>query len=82
LDIPLNIILLCLNILLQKNIKIEKEKEKSKQKIKYQKDSKTKAYITPHDVGVFEAKLIHFIYSYIQLNPFYQTPLIIYFNDI
>ncbi len=81
LDIPLNIILLCLNILLQKNIKIEKEKEKSKQKIKYQKDSKTKAYITPHDVGVFEAKLIHFIYSYIQLNPFYQTPLIIYFND-
>ena len=77
----MNIILYCLNILLQRNIKLEKEREKTKKIIKYQKDPKLKVYITPYKTGVFEAKLIHFIYSYIQLNPFYQIPLIIYNND-
>ena len=81
LNIPLNIILYCLNILLQRNIKLEKEREKTKKIIKYQKDPKLKVYITPYAEGVFEAKLIHFIYSYIQLNPFYQIPLILYNND-
>ena len=81
LDIPLNIILYCLNIIVQKNIKIEKENERKKKKMKYEKETKLKVFITPYKVGKFEAKLFHFIYSYILLNPFYQIPLIIYGKD-
>ena len=81
LEIPLNIILYCLNLIIQKRIKLEKEEEKAKNKIKYQKSSKYKNFITPYSAGVFEAKLIHLIYSYIQLNPFYKIPLIKYNND-
>ena len=80
LEIPLNIILYCLNIIIQKNIKIEKDREKKKKMIKYEKDPKKKIFITPYTVGVFEAKLMHFLYSYILLNP-NQIPLIIYNND-
>ena len=80
LEIPLNIILYCINIIIQKNIKLEKEKEKDKNKkyVKYERDQKNKCFITSHTVGVFEAKLIHFLYSYISLNPFIDIPLIIY----
>ena len=81
LEIPLNIILYCINLIIQKKFKLEKEEEKSKNIIKYQKDSKHKTFISPYSAGVFEAKLIHFIYSYIQLNPFYKIPLIKYNND-
>ena len=81
LDIPLNIILYCLNIIIQKNIKLEKEREKKKKIMKYDKDPKKKIYITPYSAGVFEAKLMHFLYSYILLNPFINIPYIIYNND-
>ena len=81
LDIPLNIILYCLNIIIQKNIKLEKEREKKKKYIKYQRDPKKKCFITSHIVGVFEAKLIHLLYSYILLNPFIELPLLIYNKD-
>ena len=81
LDIPLNIILYCINIIIQKNIKLEKEREKKKKFLKYEKDPKKKIFITSYSVGVFEAKLIHFLYSYILLNPFIQLPLMIDSKD-
>ena len=81
LEIPLNIILYCLNLIIQKRIKLEKEEEKTKNIIKYQKAPKLKTFVTPYSAGVFEAKLIHLIYSYIELNPFYKIPLIKYNND-
>ena len=68
LNIPLNIILYCLNSYLQKNIKLENE---SKQK--YVQDPKSNEYITPYETGVMEAKIIHLIYSYIQLNHFHNN---------
>ena len=81
LDIPLDIILYCINIILIRNIRAEKEKEKKEKKVKYERDKKTKVYHTPYVTGNFEAKFIHFIYSYILLNPFYEIPDIIYSND-
>ena len=76
LEIPLNIILYCINILIQRRIKNDKEKEKKGQYIKYIKEKKV--YITPYEVGKFEAKLMHFLYSYILLNPFIDIPSRIY----
>ena len=76
LDIPLNIILYCINVLIQKNIKAEKEQEKRGQFIKYIKEKKI--FNIPFKTGLFEAKLMHFLYSYILLNPFIDIPYRIY----
>ena len=81
LNIPLNIILYCLKCCLQRKIKFEKEKETNMGNLKYKKDPRLNEYITPYESGVLEAKVIHFIYSYILLNPFYENPAIIYNND-
>ena len=76
LDIPLNIILYCINVLIQRSIRAEKEKEKRGEYIKYVKENKV--FNIPYKTGVFEAKLIHFLYSYILLNPFIDIPYVIY----
>ena len=82
LNIPLNIILYCMNIILIKNIAAEKMKEKNEKKPpKYEKDPKTKLFHMPYYIGVFEAKILHFVYSYILLNPFYEEKNINYDND-
>jgi len=74
LNIPINIILYCMNIIMIKNSNAEKMKEKTEKKpAKYIKDPKAKAYIMPYNTGVFEAKIIHFVYSYILLNPFIEV---------
>ena len=81
LNIPLNIILYCLNIIMMKNISIEKIREKNEKKYKYNKDPKSKIYILPTNVGILEAKIIHFVYSYILLNPFKDNKNFFYNND-
>ena len=82
LNIPMNIILYCLNIIMIKNINAEKFKEKTEKKPpKYVKDPKTKIFIMPYKAGVFEAKIIHFLYSYILLNPFIDIKNYYYNND-
>ena len=73
-NIPLNIILYCMNAIMKSHIKSEKDKEKKdKSKAKYIKDPQTKVFNLPTYVGIFEAKIIHFIYSYILLNPFQEV---------
>jgi hypothetical protein len=67
LEIPLNIILYCINTIIHKNLKSEKIENEKRKKPKYAKDKKV--YITPYQVGIYEAKLMHFLYSYILLNP-------------
>ena len=82
LNIPLNIILYCLNIIMIRNITAEKAKEKKDNTPpKYIKDPKTKIFIMNTNVGIFEAKILHFIYSYILLNPFKEVKNFIYNND-
>ena len=82
LNIPLNIILYCLNVIMIKNSNAEKMKEKTEKKPpRYVKDPKTKAFIVPYYVGIFEAKIIHFLYSYILLNPFIEVKDYYYGND-
>ena len=82
LNIPMNIILYCMNIIMIKNSNAEKMKEKTEKKpAKYIKDPKAKAYIMPYNAGVFEAKIIHFVYSYILLNPFIEVRNFKYNND-
>ena len=82
LNIPLNIILYCLNVILIKNAAAEKLQEKKENKQpKYIKDPKSKVFITPVNVGIFEAKIIHFVYSYILLNPFKEVKNFLYNND-
>ena len=61
LEIPLNIIIYCLQKIIQKNINSRKNI--------YKKHSKYKCLSTPYDISVFESKLFHFLYSYILLNP-------------
>ena len=61
LEIPLNVILYCINRILQKNIKSKNNP--------YKKDSTYKCISTPYDISLFESKLFHFLYSYILLNP-------------
>jgi hypothetical protein len=60
-DIPMDVILCCIGIYLQKffanNSKV------------YIKNKSHKCYETPIDVSIKEAKIFHFIYSYISLNP-------------
>ena len=67
LEIPLNIIIYCVNAIIQKNLKADKIEREKKKKPKYVKDKRV--FITPNQVGIYEAKVIHFLYSYILLNP-------------
>ena len=63
LKIPLNILLSCVAKILQRKLKeIDKEK-------RYKKNIKMKCYITPYEFSLYEAKIFHFLYSYILLNP-------------
>ena len=49
-----------------RNFTAEKAKEKKDNTPpKYIKDPKTKIFIMNTNVGIFEAKILHFIYSYI-----------------
>ena len=61
LEIPLNIILYCIEKIIQNQIK-------SRNNI-YKKHSTYKIISTPYDQSVFESKIFHFLYSYILLNP-------------
>ena len=63
LDIPTDVILFCVGVYLQKMFA-----NNTRQK-KYTKSKPDKCYITPLDVSIREAKIFHFIYSYILLNP-------------
>ena len=65
-NIPINIILYCINQILANKIKWTDTKSK------YKKDQKTKTFKTPYDYSMYEAKIFHFIYSYILLNPIYD----------
>ena len=62
-NIPLDIILFCVGFYLQKTF------ENNNTKKTYVKSKPDKCYITPLEVSVREAKIFHFIYSYILLNP-------------
>ena len=73
LNIPLDIILYCLNSYLQRKINLANKSEAITSNLNYEKDPKLNEYITPYKSGVLEAKILHFIYSYIQLNPFYNN---------
>ena len=66
-NVPLNIILYCINQLLINKLKNMDNKNK-----KYKKDPKTKMFMTPYEYSLYEAKIFHFIYSYILLNPIYD----------
>jgi len=66
-NLPFNIILYCINQMLLNKLKPIDNKIK-----KYKKDPKTKMFITPYEYSLFEAKIFHFIYSYILLNPIYD----------
>ena len=60
-DIPMDVILCCIGIYLQKSFA-------NNSKV-YIKNKSHKCYETPIDVSIKEAKIFHFIYSYISLNP-------------
>ena len=64
-DIPIHIILFCVGAYLQKSF-ANNNNQKKYIKIKEKED---KFYKTPIDVSIREAKIFHFIYSYILLNP-------------
>ena len=61
-NIPMDVILFCVGVFLQKNFANNNKK-------KYIKNKADKCYITPLDISVREAKIFHFIYSYILLSP-------------
>ena len=56
-NVPLNIILYCINQILIKKLKVNDLKSQ-----KYKKDTKSKMFITPYEYSLFEAKICHFIY--------------------
>ena len=60
-DIPLDVILFCVNGLFQKNKIFKKDK--------YAKSSVEKCYETNLNQSIEEAKYFHFIYSYLLINP-------------
>ena len=62
-DIPMDVILCCIGIYLQKTF-AHNGKVYTKGKV-----NNVKCYITPLDISIKEAKLFHFLYSYILLNP-------------
>ena len=63
-NVPLNIILYCINQILNNKLADNKKR--------YQKDPKSKFFITPYEFSLYEAKIFHFIYSLILLNPIYD----------
>ena len=66
-NIPFNIILYCINqILINKLISSDNKNKR------YKKSSKSKIPMTPYEYSLYEAKIFHFIYSYILLNPIYD----------
>ena len=65
-NIPVNIIFYCVNQILINKLKVDTKNKK------YKKDQKTKISMTPYDYSLYEAKIFHFIYSYILLNPIYH----------
>jgi hypothetical protein len=65
-NIPVNMVLYCVNRILLNKLKSEGKNKK------YIKDPKTKIMMTPYDYSLYEAKIFHFIYSYILLNPIYD----------
>ena len=73
LNIPLNIILCCLDIIFIKNSEKNK-KVYIREGIDYS--------IMPYKHGLYEAKVIHFIYSYILLNPVKEIDNIIDENGL
>ena len=76
LKIPFNILLNCIAKILQRKLKeIDKEK-------RYKKHSKLKIYITPYEFSLYEAKIFHFLYSYILLNPILDITDIPHNNNI
>ena len=58
-DIPIDIILFCIGVVLQNKIVIKKDIYKKTDKI----------YQTPYYTSINESKYFHFIYSYLLLNP-------------
>ena len=60
-NIPIDVILFCVGIYLQKTFNSNRKK--------YIKSKPDKCFITPLDVSITEAKIFHFIYSYISLYP-------------
>ena len=62
LNIPLNIIIYCIEKIIQKQIK-------SRNNNIYKKHPTYKCISTPYEISSFESKLFHFLYSYILLNP-------------
>ena len=66
-NVPLNVFLYCINHILINKLKLTENKNK-----KYKKDIKSKVFITPYEYSLYEAKICHFIYSYILLNPIYD----------
>ena len=61
-NIPMKVLLYCVGIILQNTIVFDKQK-------KYKKVPREKCYETPYNDSVYEAKVFHFLYSYILLNP-------------
>jgi hypothetical protein len=58
-EIPLDVIIFCIGCIMQKQVYLRKDIYKKKDKV----------YETPANISQYEAKLLHFIYSYILLNP-------------
>ena len=58
-DIPIDIILFCIGVVLQNKIVVKKDLY-----IKFGKN-----YSTPYNISINESKYFHFIYSYLLLNP-------------
>ena len=69
LDIPLNLILYCIGKIIQKN------NSRLKNQI-YKKDYIYKCISTPYQISLYEAQILHFIYSYILLNPLIEDNII------
>jgi len=72
LEIPLNVIFYCLTEILKKKLK---------QKEKYEKDPKSKLFIAPYKIGKLEAKILHFIYSFVLLYPYKEISAILYDDE-
>ena len=62
-EIPIDVILFCIGAYLQKTFTNNSKLNK------YMKSKSDKCYIIPMDVSIKEAKIFHFIYSYLLLNP-------------
>ena len=70
-NIPLNVILCCINQILNNKL----NPIDNRRRILFKKTQKIKVNITPYEYSLYEAKIFHFIYSYILLNPTSDEPL-------